>query len=279
AGTDVWENVPEEFDVVEKYVGGLLDIIQGSVMASKPKTMQEAIEFTNELMDQKIHTFDERQAKNKRKLNDDSRSNHTQQQPHKRQNVARAYTAGHGKKKKYGGSLPLCTKCNYHHNGQCAPKCNNCNKVGHLAYDCRSPGHYKKDCPMLRNKNHGNQAGNGEARVRAYAVGNAGTNPDSNVVTGCHVFLAHITEKKAEDKSEEKRLEDVPTIRDFPEVFPEELPGIPPTRQIEFQIDLIPGVAPVARAPYRLAPSEMKELSNQLQEIFDKGFIRPSSSP
>nr|GEX84535.1 hypothetical protein [Tanacetum cinerariifolium] len=85
-------------------------------------------------------------------------------------------------------------------------------------------------------------------------------------------------QKKTEDKSEEKRLEDVPIIRDFLEVFPEDLSRIPPTRQVEFQIDLIPGAAPVARAPYRLASSEMKELSDQLQEHFDKGFIRPSSS-
>ncbi|GJV10654.1 hypothetical protein Tco_1352195, partial [Tanacetum coccineum] len=63
------------------------------------------------------------------------------------------------------------------------------------------------------------------------------------------------------------------------EVFPEDLPGLPPTRQVEFQIDLVPGAAPVARAPYRLAPSEMKELSEQLKELSDKGFIRPSSSP
>ncbi|GJY13730.1 putative reverse transcriptase domain-containing protein [Tanacetum coccineum] len=82
-----------------------------------------------------------------------------------------------------------------------------------------------------------------------------------------------------EDKSEEKRLEDVPTVRDFPEVFPEDFPGLPPSRQVEFQIDLVPGVAPVARAPYRLAPSELQELSTQLQELSDKGFIRPSSSP
>ena len=78
---------------------------------------------------------------------------------------------------------------------------------------------------------------------------------------------------------EEKRLEDVPTVRDFPDVFPDDLPGLPPTRQVEFQIDLVPGAAPVARAPYRLAPSELKELSDQLQELLDKGFIRPSSSP
>ncbi|GJV72430.1 putative reverse transcriptase domain-containing protein [Tanacetum coccineum] len=94
-----------------------------------------------------------------------------------------------------------------------------------------------------------------------------------------HVFLAHVTTKEIEDKSGEKRLEDVPIVRDFPEVFPEDLPGLSPTRQVEFQIDLVPGAAPVARAPYRLAFSEMKGLSEQLQELSDKGFIRPSSSP
>ncbi|GJX37096.1 putative reverse transcriptase domain-containing protein [Tanacetum coccineum] len=96
---------------------------------------------------------------------------------------------------------------------------------------------------------------------------------------GCQLFLAQVTVKENKDKSEEKRLEDVPTVQDFPEVFPEDLPGLPPTRQVEFQIDLVPGAAPVARAPYRLAPSEMEELSTQLQELSDKGFIRPSSSP
>ncbi|GJS89035.1 putative reverse transcriptase domain-containing protein [Tanacetum coccineum] len=96
---------------------------------------------------------------------------------------------------------------------------------------------------------------------------------------GFPIFLAHVTAKEVEDKSEKKRLEDVPIVQDFSEVFPEDLPGLPPTRQVEFQIDLVPGAAPVARAPYRLAPSEMKELSEQLKELSDKGFIRPSSSP
>ncbi|GJR22439.1 putative reverse transcriptase domain-containing protein [Tanacetum coccineum] len=92
---------------------------------------------------------------------------------------------------------------------------------------------------------------------------------------GGELFLAQVTEQEPK----EKRLEDVPVIRDFPEVFPEDLLGLPPPRQVEFRIDLIPGAAPVARAPYRLAPSEMKELSKQLQELLEKGFIRPSSSP
>ncbi|GJV50273.1 hypothetical protein Tco_1440485 [Tanacetum coccineum] len=96
---------------------------------------------------------------------------------------------------------------------------------------------------------------------------------------GCQIFLAQISAKKEKDKSEGKQLKDVPIVRDFSEVFPEDLPGLPPARPVEFQIDLIPGAAPVARAPYRLAPFEMKELSEQLQELSDKGFIRPSSSP
>nr|GEZ44270.1 hypothetical protein [Tanacetum cinerariifolium] len=95
----------------------------------------------------------------------------------------------------------------------------------------------------------------------------------------CHVFLSHVTTKKAEDKSEEKRLEDVPTVQDFFEVFLDDLSGLPPTRQVEFHIDLIHGDAPVAQVPYRFAMSEMKELSDQLKELSDKGFIRPSSSP
>ncbi|GJR35571.1 putative reverse transcriptase domain-containing protein [Tanacetum coccineum] len=99
------------------------------------------------------------------------------------------------------------------------------------------------------------------------------------MLKGCLVFLANVTTKETEDKSEKKRLEDVLIIRDFPDVFPEDLPGLLSTRQVKFQIDLIPSAAPVARAPYRLAPSEMKELSKQLKELSDKGFIRPSSSP
>nr|GEU87665.1 hypothetical protein [Tanacetum cinerariifolium] len=86
-----------------------------------------------------------------------------------------------------------------------------------------------------------------------------------------------VCDEKAEDKSEEKRLEDVPIVREFPEVFPENLPGLPPARQVEFQIDLVSGAAPIARAPYRLAPAEMQELSTQLQELSDRGFIRPRS--
>ncbi|GKE88080.1 putative reverse transcriptase domain-containing protein [Tanacetum coccineum] len=201
---------PKESDKIEKYVGGFPDMIHGSVKESKPRTMQDEIEFATELMDKKISTFPERQADNKRKFDDTSKNNQNQQPP-KRQNVAQAYTAGSGVKKPYGESKALCSKCNYHHDGQCSPKCHKCNRVGHLTRDCRSPtnannnnnhqrapranpivltcfkygaqGHFKKDCPKLKNKNQGNRVGVRNVVARAYVVGDAGTNPNANVVT------------------------------------------------------------------------------------------------
>ncbi|GJW58427.1 putative reverse transcriptase domain-containing protein [Tanacetum coccineum] len=199
---------PEESDKIERYVGGLPDMIHGSVVASKPKTMQEAIEIATELMDKKIRTFAEHQTENKRKQDDNHQQ--PQQQQNKRQNTGRGYIVGSGEKKPYRGSKPLCAKCNYHHDGPCAPKFYKCNRVGHLARDCRSTanantannqrgtragqkptcyecgaqGHFKRDCPKLKNNNRGNQAGNGNTLAKVYAVGRAGTNPDSNVVTG-----------------------------------------------------------------------------------------------
>ncbi|GJR36558.1 putative reverse transcriptase domain-containing protein [Tanacetum coccineum] len=190
-------------------------MIHGSVKASKPQTMQEAIEFATEMMDKKMTTAAERQAENKRRFEEPSRNTQNQQQPFKRNNVARAYTAGPGDKKPYGGTKPLCAKCNYHHDGPCTLKCSNCKKTGHSARDCKvrptanynnnnnnnqrtqgtNPrvitcfecglqGHYRNDCPKLKNGNQGNRAGNGNAVARAYVVGSAGTNPNSNVVTG-----------------------------------------------------------------------------------------------
>ncbi|GJV04751.1 reverse transcriptase domain-containing protein [Tanacetum coccineum] len=146
---------PEESDEVEKYVRGLPDMIQGSVMASKPKTMQDAIEIANDLMDQKIRTFTERQAENKRKLDND---NQAQQQPPKKQNVAIAYTAGSSERKE----SPATT------NNQRTLTC----------YECGNQGHYRSDCPELKNRNHGNQAGVAEARGMVYALGGRETYQD-----------------------------------------------------------------------------------------------------
>ncbi|KAF5755487.1 putative nucleotidyltransferase, Ribonuclease H [Helianthus annuus] len=91
-------------------------------------------------------------------------------------------------------------------------------------------------------------------------------------------FLANIVVAEKE-KKKKVEVKDVPVVREFPQVFPDDLPELPPSRDIDFRIDLIPGANPVAKAPYRLAPSEMRELSNQLQELLEKGFIRPSTSP
>nr|GEW59989.1 retrovirus-related Pol polyprotein from transposon TNT 1-94 [Tanacetum cinerariifolium] len=197
----------EESDMIERYVGGLPDMIHRSVVASKPKTMQEAIEMATEIMDKKIHTFTEHQTETKRKQGDNQQQ---QQQQNKKQNIRKAYTAGSSKKKPFERSKPLCTKCNYYHDGPCAPKCHKCNKVSHFARDCRSTanantannqrgtgagqkptcyecgaqGHFKKYFPKLNNNNSGTQGGNATARAKVYAVGRVGTNPDSNVVTG-----------------------------------------------------------------------------------------------
>ncbi|GJX37502.1 putative reverse transcriptase domain-containing protein [Tanacetum coccineum] len=131
---------PKESNKIERYVGGLPDMIHGNIVASKPNTMQEAVEMATELMDKKVSTIAERHAENKRKFENTSRNNQNQQQQNKRQNTGRAYTARSSDKKQYGGSKTLCVKCNYHHDSPCAPKCHKCNKFGHFARDCRSAG-------------------------------------------------------------------------------------------------------------------------------------------
>ncbi|GJT90702.1 putative reverse transcriptase domain-containing protein [Tanacetum coccineum] len=123
---------------------------------------------------------------------------------------------------------------------------------------------------------HGNKSNNGRESLLTII---SCLKAQEYMAKGCQIFLAQISAKKEGDKSKGKKLKDVPIVQDFPEVFPEDLSGLPLARPVEFQIDLIPGAAPVARAPYQLAPSKMKELSKQLQELSDKGFIRPSSSP
>ena len=91
---------------------------------------------------------------------------------------------------------------------------------------------------------------------------------------GCQGFLAYVV-----NEENDLKLEYIPIVRDYPDVFPEDLPGLPPEREVEFTIDLAPGTTPISKAPYRMAPMELKELKIQLQELLDKGFIRLSVSP
>ncbi|GJZ67264.1 putative reverse transcriptase domain-containing protein [Tanacetum coccineum] len=302
----------------------------GNIVASKPKTMQEPIEMATELMDKRVSTIAERQAENKRKFENTSRINQNQQQQqNKRQNTGHAYTAGNSDRKSYAG-LNLCVPSVIQSWSPVYLKGNGC-------YECGAQGHFRRNCPKLRNNDRGNQAGNDRAPTKVSQIDTTPSTLDhyydveladgriiglNTILKGCTLnFLNHqfnvnlmpvelgsfdaiigmdwlakyqavivcaekivripwrnktliYTRWKVEDKSEKKRLEDVPIVQDFPEVFPEDLSGLPPTRQVEFQIDLVPGAAPVARAPYRLAPSEMKELSEQLKELSDKGFIR-----
>ncbi|GJY93409.1 putative reverse transcriptase domain-containing protein [Tanacetum coccineum] len=299
-----------------------------NLKASKPKTMQEAIEFTTELMDEKTHAYAERQAEKKRKYDDLSKNNQNQQQQNKRQNTAMP-TLHPLRLENQAGSKPLCSKCNYNHEGPCPPR----REMVAMSAELWT---ISKEIPKIKTMYRGKATGmrgssegvcgwkcGGKPRQRRcgsqiditpstldhyYDVeladgriigfdaiigmdwlakyqavivcaekivripwgnetliihgdgSNQGNVTRLNIISctktqkymqkGFPIFLAHVTAKEVEDKSEKKRLEDVPIVRDFPE-----------------------------HAPYRLAPSEMKELSEQLKELSDKGFIRPSSSP
>ncbi|GJU26558.1 hypothetical protein Tco_1165179 [Tanacetum coccineum] len=216
--------VPEEEDWVEKFNGGLPDNIQGNVFAAEPTRLQDAVRIANNLMDQKLKGYAVRNAENKRRLDNNQRDNHGQQPPVKRQNVrgqnvARAYTAGNNEKRGYAGTLPFCNKCKLHHEGQCTVRCSSCKKVRHMARDCKAPepnqkvvtcyecgrqglgvsiglsgqGHYRSDCPKLKNQNRGNKTRNktNKAKGKAYVLGGGEANPDSNVVTGMFLLNNH----------------------------------------------------------------------------------------
>nr|GEY45871.1 hypothetical protein [Tanacetum cinerariifolium] len=163
---EMWNLKVKESDKIEKYVGGLRDMIHGSVMASKPKTMQDIIEFATEVMDKKISTLVERQAENKRKLDN---NNQAQQQPSKKQGMAIAYTVGFRERKEYAGTLPLYNKFKFHHSGQ-----------GPHSYECGNQGHYRSDRPELNNQNYENQAESTKARGMVHAFGGGETNQDLN---------------------------------------------------------------------------------------------------
>ncbi|GJS87238.1 putative reverse transcriptase domain-containing protein [Tanacetum coccineum] len=156
--------------------------------STRPKMLDETIELANDLMDQKLCTYAERQSNNKRKVDDSSRNNHGhQKQPFKRQNVAKVYNMGIGEKKPYGGSLP---KSSGNTNVANTQKGNGTNPKGNGCFECGAPGHFKRDCPKLKNKDRGNRSAQGwvYAVRNAEKKGNASRDPNSNVVTGTFLF-------------------------------------------------------------------------------------------
>ncbi|GJY96097.1 putative reverse transcriptase domain-containing protein [Tanacetum coccineum] len=242
----------------------------------------------------------EKNDNNKRKFKNQPKDNRVPQQPpFKKPDVARAYTIEANGKKAYAGNLPYCNKCKLHHVGPCTVKCSKCKRVGHMTRDCKTSvaamnqrahvenpkatitcyecgrlGHFRNECQKLRNQNQVNQIWKEKGRENSSHPFNLDLIPvelgSFDIIIGMDWLVNH--------HAGEKRLGGRDRLYRIFEVFLEYFPGLPPTRQVEFQIDLVLGAAPVAHAPYRLAPSELQELSTQLQELSDKGFIRPSSS-
>ncbi|GKE11471.1 putative reverse transcriptase domain-containing protein [Tanacetum coccineum] len=174
---------------LKKYVGGLPDMIQRSVMASKPKTMQEAIEIANDMMDQKVCTFADRQDENKRKLDDTQETTRINNSLSKGKMWQGPTLLGLGRRK-CTKDLNLCAlNATIITMGSVLPSETNARKL--TIWPVIVEGHYKKDCPKLKNNNRGNQAGNGGATTRAYAMGTVGNNPDANVVTGTFLLNNH----------------------------------------------------------------------------------------
>ncbi|GJS01347.1 reverse transcriptase domain-containing protein [Tanacetum coccineum] len=297
--------VPNSKKLIEVFIRGLPRSIKGNVTASKPQTLEEAITITQRLMDQVTkhnsvkgtnnhkQKFDDRRTftnnnyQNNRN-NNNNRNNDHQQQQNRRQETVRAYAVtptensrvlfDSGADKSFV-SISLASMLNIPPITLDATydiEMANGNLVGTNTI-------FQGCTLILLNQPF-------KINLMPIKLGSFDVVIDMDWLSKYHariicdekvvhipidVFIAQVMEKK----SDERRLEDIPVVREFSKVFPEDLLGLPPVRQVEFQIALILGAAPVARAPYRLAPSEMQELSDQLQELADRCFIRPSTSP
>nr|GEU66275.1 reverse transcriptase domain-containing protein [Tanacetum cinerariifolium] len=286
---------------VEQYIRGLSKNIRGDVTSSRPAGIDEAVRMAYQLMGQIIHDKTDEISESEKRKGEGGRGGR----------VCPKY-----KNKKHGGDCWKCGKCGKLRHKTAA--CWSLDIKDMTCFNCNEKGHRKRDYPKLKKNGQGADKSfvstnfstlidielveldtsyevelayrKVREKVRIPLEGKTlvieGNRNNSRlkivsciktrkyIEIGCELFLAQVTKQE----SKLKRLEDVPVIQDFLEVFPKELPGLPPPRQVEFRIDLIPAVTPVAHAPYHLAPSEMKELSEQLKELSEKGFIRPSSS-
>nr|GEZ19629.1 hypothetical protein [Tanacetum cinerariifolium] len=291
----LWDLKVKESDKIEEYVGGLPDMIHGSVVASKPKMMQEAIEIATELMHKKIHTFAERETTSKRKFENTSRNTQNQQkQPSNKRECpklknnnnhgnqggrnnapARVYAVGHAGtdpdanvvtgtfllNNRYASVLFYTGADRSFVSTTFSTQINITPYTLDQCYDVELADEriiglntILRGC-TLNLLNH-----TFNIDLMPVELGSFDAIIGMDWLAKYQAVIVCAQKIEVEDKSEKKRLEDVPIVQNFPEVFPEELPGLPPTRPVEFQIDLVPGAAPVARAPYRLAPSEIKYL-------------------
>ncbi|GKB43364.1 putative reverse transcriptase domain-containing protein, partial [Tanacetum coccineum] len=240
------EMVPNTDRLLECYIEGLPLNIKGNVTSSKPVDLHEAIEMAQGLMYQVVQelgeNFGDKRKWNGNHYNNNNPNTTSNLNPNKHPETARVFTTGQGS---YAGKLPYCGKCGRHHTDACPPTCHNCGRAGHNAKDYRAP-------PRLTSQRGPGSQGGQVSDVTCFGCGEKG----------------HYKNKCPDNGSQGRG--NVPIVRDIPEVFPEELPGLPPTHQVEFHIELIPRAAPVARAPYRLAPAEIKELPEHLKELSDK---------
>nr|GEU93055.1 putative ribonuclease H-like domain-containing protein [Tanacetum cinerariifolium] len=242
--------VPKEEDRVEKFIGRLPDNIQGNVIAAEPTRLQDAICVTNNLMDQKLKGYVMKYVENKRKFNNNQKDNYRQQPPFKRQNVgsqnvARAYKAGNNERRVYNRLLPL-YKSNY------GNKSTNKSRIG------EAKGKAYVLCGGDTNPDSNVVMGHPiNIDLMPIELGSFDVIISMDWLTNHHavivydekivwipyrdeVLIVHeVMKKETEDKLKEKRIENVSTVRDFSGVFPEDFSGLPPTRQVEFQIDLV----------------------------------------
>nr|GEV07180.1 putative reverse transcriptase domain-containing protein [Tanacetum cinerariifolium] len=249
--------VPNENKKIERYIKGFLKRIKGNITSARPITLHEAVNLARELVEQ----------------------------ANKRQETARAYATAPAEGKTYAGTLPKCNRCNLHHTGRCPPKCRRCQRLGHYEADCKArlPGtddnpsrnvtYYGCEftpfiniSPVALNTSHDVELADGKIIVRIPLPNGEileihGEKPEKDPKS-----LSYI-------KDDEVRLDDIRTVCNFPEVFSDDLTSLPPVREIEFRINLIPGALPVVKSPYRLAPSEMHEMSEEEHEAHLKTIL------